>query len=47
MNGLRDIQSRHDEIREVRGLGLMIGVELPDHDRGGGGRTRRRSSAVC
>jgi 4-aminobutyrate aminotransferase len=32
-NGLRDIQSRHDEIREVRGLGLMIGIELPDHDR--------------
>ena len=32
-NGLRDIQSRHDEIREVRGLGLMIGVELTDHDR--------------
>jgi 4-aminobutyrate aminotransferase len=32
MNGLRDIQSRHDAIREVRGLGLMIGVELPDHE---------------
>jgi 4-aminobutyrate aminotransferase len=32
-NGLRDIQSRHDGIREVRGLGLMIGVELTDHDR--------------
>ena len=32
MNGLRDIQSRHDAIREVRGLGLMIGIELPDHD---------------
>jgi 4-aminobutyrate aminotransferase len=31
MNGLRDVQSRHDAIREVRGLGLMIGVELPDH----------------
>ncbi len=31
-NGLRDIQSRHDEIREVRGLGLMIGIELTDHD---------------
>jgi 4-aminobutyrate aminotransferase len=43
MNGLRDVQSRHDTIREIRGLGLMIGVELPDHDtaagggRGGGG----------
>jgi 4-aminobutyrate aminotransferase len=32
-NGLRDIQSRQAAIREVRGLGLMIGVELPDHDR--------------
>ena len=32
MNGLRDMQSRHDAIREVRGLGLMIGVELPDHE---------------
>jgi 4-aminobutyrate aminotransferase len=31
MHGLRDIQSRHDAIREVRGLGLMIGVEFPDH----------------
>ena len=33
MNGLRDLQTRQDAIREVRGLGLMIGVELPDHDR--------------
>ncbi len=32
MNGLRDVQSRHNAIREVRGLGLMIGIELPDHD---------------
>ncbi len=32
MNGLRDIQSRYDAVREVRGLGLMIGVELPDHE---------------
>jgi 4-aminobutyrate aminotransferase len=31
-NGLRDIQSRHEAIREVRGLGLMIGIELPDHE---------------
>ncbi len=31
-NGLRDVQSRHDAIREVRGLGLMIGIELPDHE---------------
>jgi 4-aminobutyrate aminotransferase len=32
MNGLRDIQTRHDVIRDVRGLGLMIGIELPDHE---------------
>ena len=31
-NGLRDVQSRHDAIREVRGLGLMIGIDLPHHD---------------
>jgi len=30
-NGLRDLQTRQDAIREVRGLGLMIGVDLPDH----------------
>ena len=32
LEGLRDIQTRHDSIREVRGLALMIGVEFPDHD---------------
>jgi 4-aminobutyrate aminotransferase len=32
LEGLRDIQTRHDSIREVRGLALMIGIELPDHD---------------
>jgi 4-aminobutyrate aminotransferase len=31
-NGLRDLQARHASIREVRGLGLMIGIEFPDHD---------------
>jgi 4-aminobutyrate aminotransferase len=31
-NGLGDIQSRQDAIREVRGVGLMIGIELPDHE---------------
>jgi len=30
MAGLRDLQSRHDVIRQVRGLGLMIGVEFVD-----------------
>ncbi len=32
LNGLRDMAERHDSIREVRGLALMIGVEFPDHD---------------
>jgi 4-aminobutyrate aminotransferase len=32
LEGLRDMQTRHDSIREVRGLALMIGIELPDHD---------------
>jgi 4-aminobutyrate aminotransferase len=32
MEGLRDLQTRHDAIREVRGQALMIGVQLPDHD---------------
>jgi 4-aminobutyrate aminotransferase len=30
--GLRDLQTRQDAIRDVRGLGLMIGIDLPDHD---------------
>ncbi len=32
VDGLRGIQQRHPQIRDVRGLGLMIGVELSDHD---------------
>ncbi len=28
LEGLRRLQDRHDRIREVRGMGLMIGVEL-------------------
>ena len=32
MNGLRDLQTRRDAIRDIRGLGLMIGIDLPDHD---------------
>jgi 4-aminobutyrate aminotransferase len=31
MHGLEDIQTRHDAIEEIRGLGLMIGVEFADH----------------
>ncbi len=31
-NGLRDLQTRQDAIRDVRGVGLMIGIDLPDHD---------------
>jgi 4-aminobutyrate aminotransferase len=30
--GLEDIQTRHDAVKEVRGLGLMIGVEFADHE---------------
>jgi len=32
MDGLRGLQARHEIIREVRGLGLMIGIEFPSHD---------------
>jgi 4-aminobutyrate aminotransferase len=32
LRGLREIQERHPMIREVRGIGLMIGIEFPDHD---------------
>jgi 4-aminobutyrate aminotransferase len=32
LDGLAQIRSRHDSIREVRGLGLMIGVEFDHHD---------------
>jgi 4-aminobutyrate aminotransferase len=32
LDGLRDIQQRHPMVRDVRGLGLMIGVEFTDHD---------------
>jgi 4-aminobutyrate aminotransferase len=32
IDGLRAIQARHALIRDVRGVGLMIGIEFPDHD---------------
>jgi 4-aminobutyrate aminotransferase len=32
MHGLLDIQSRYDAVREVRGRGLMIGIQFPDHE---------------
>jgi 4-aminobutyrate aminotransferase len=32
MGGLRGIAERHPVIRDVRGLGLMIGIQFPDHD---------------
>lgn len=33
IDGLRRLRERRPSIREVRGLGMMIGIELPDHDR--------------
>jgi 4-aminobutyrate aminotransferase len=32
LDGLRQMQRRRPAIREVRGLGLMIGVEFADHE---------------
>jgi 4-aminobutyrate aminotransferase len=32
MDGLRRMAERHPTIRDVRGLGLMIGIQFPDHD---------------
>jgi 4-aminobutyrate aminotransferase len=32
LDGLRGLAVRQPLVREVRGLGLMIGVEFPDHD---------------
>ena len=32
LDGLRGLQARHPMIRDVRGLGLMIGIEFADHD---------------
>ena len=32
LDGLRDMQARRPLIKEVRGLGLMIGIEFEDHD---------------
>ncbi len=32
MDGLRQIQGRRPLIKDVRGLGLMIGIEFADHD---------------
>jgi 4-aminobutyrate aminotransferase len=31
-NGLQDLQTRREAIRDVRGVGLMIGIDLPDHE---------------
>jgi 4-aminobutyrate aminotransferase len=32
LDGLREMQTRQPAIRDVRGLGLMIGIEFADHD---------------
>jgi 4-aminobutyrate aminotransferase-like enzyme len=33
VDGLRELQSKHEIIREVRGSGFFIGVELTDDDK--------------
>jgi 4-aminobutyrate aminotransferase/4-aminobutyrate aminotransferase/(S)-3-amino-2-methylpropionate transaminase len=43
LNRLREIQARHPEIAEVRGLGLMVGVELRD---GAGAPAAARADVV-
>src|SRR5690606_28390532 len=32
ISGLRELSARQPLVREVRGRGLMIGFDLPDHD---------------
>jgi len=32
LDGLRTLQARHSLVEQVRGRGLMIGIDLPDHD---------------
>lgn len=32
IDGLKQVAGHRDAIRDVRGLGLMIGIEFPDHD---------------
>jgi 4-aminobutyrate aminotransferase len=32
MDGMRDVQERHPIVRDVRGLGMMIGIGFADHD---------------
>jgi 4-aminobutyrate aminotransferase len=32
IDGMRRVQARHPIVRDVRGLGMMIGIGFPDHD---------------
>lgn len=46
LEGLRRLQGCHDRIREVRGMGLMIGVELADEAAGVVGHCMERGLLV-
>ena len=50
MRGLRGLAQRHTAIREVRGAGLFIGVEIGANaasGRSGGAETRRVVNGLC